>query len=397
MLLLSCILVSSLWGQKPKVYLLNADTLMSVQQSVFKGEKRYLSAAKKLMRDAEKVLKMEIPAITDKELVPPSGDKRDYYSLSRYWWPDPKKEDGLPYIRRDGETNPETESIPDNKNLNTFMKSVTTLAWAYFYSGDEKYAESAVVWLRTWLINPETRMNPNLRFSQQVRGRDIERGTGILDAREFSQFVDAIGIVQMSRSFPSEENAKITQWFKDYLQWLVESPNGISESNAQNNHGTWYDVQTTAIALFVGDKARALQICEKAKTKRIAYQITPEGKEPEELVRTLSWHYSQFNLYALTRLADLARNVNVDLWNFSTTDGRSIRTCLDYLIPFADKEKKWEATQIKEMTFEALSMTAMRAAAVYGNEKYLNVFNKFYAGNRETDRTILQYGVVFGR
>ena len=49
------------------------------------------------------------------------------------------------------------------------------------------------------------------------------------------------------------------------------------------------------------------------------------------------------------------------------------------------------------MTFEALSMTAMRAAAVYGNEKYVNVFNKFYAGNRETDRTILQYGVVFGR
>ena len=35
-----------------------------------------------------------------------SGDIHDYMSLSIYSWPDPEKKDGLPYIIKDGETNP---------------------------------------------------------------------------------------------------------------------------------------------------------------------------------------------------------------------------------------------------------------------------------------------------
>ena len=42
-------------------------------------------------------------SVMDKQHVPPSGDKHDYMSLGPYWWPDPDKPDGLPYIRRDGE------------------------------------------------------------------------------------------------------------------------------------------------------------------------------------------------------------------------------------------------------------------------------------------------------
>ena len=38
------------------------------------------------------------------------GDKHDYLSFGSYWWPDPDKPDGLPYIRRDGGVNPESQS-----------------------------------------------------------------------------------------------------------------------------------------------------------------------------------------------------------------------------------------------------------------------------------------------
>lgn len=391
---LLCIVALHLHAQKPRVFLLNADTLASIQSAVFKGDKRFQPAVKRLMKDADKVLKASIVTIVEKDILPPSGDKHDYFSLSRYWWPDPEKPDGLPYIRRDGDTNPEAEKIPDHKNLNTFIKAVSTLAFAYYYSGSEHYAQRAGEWLQTWFINDETKMNPHLRFAQQVRGRDIERGTGILDAREFSQLVDAIGIIRMSRSWQRADDTKVVEWFKEYLKWLVESPNGQSESNVKNNHGSWYDVHTVAVALFVGDRQRAKTICEEAKTKRIGSQFTPEGKQPEELTRTLSWHYSQFNLTALFRLAALAKHVGVDLFNFQTEDGRSIRLGLDYLIPFAYKEKKWEEKQIKEFDYAMLGMLGRQAATEYRDKKYQKLWERFFDGDKSTDRSVLQYGVL---
>ncbi|KAB2924028.1 MAG: alginate lyase family protein [Bacteroidetes bacterium] len=380
-------------AQKPRTFVLNADTLAAVQERVFRGDKAYAPALKRLTKDAGKAMEQEIVAITSKTVLPPSGDAHDYYSLSRYWWPDPSKPDGLPYIRRDGDVNPEIEKVTDHVTLNQFIKTVHTLALAYYYTGNEQYAERAALWLRTWLVDPATRMSPHLRYAQMVMGRKEERGTGILDAREFSQLVDAIGILRLSRSLTPADNEAVTAWFKQYLRWLLESPNGWHERGARNNHGSWWDVQTTAIALFVGDKATAAMICDSAKVKRIGYQFQPDGSQPEELVRTLSYHYCQFNLFALTRLADLARHTGVDLWGYTTADGRSMRGGLDYLIPYAKKEKKWEHVQIKEMDFDMVSFSALKASARFGDTAYRAFFEQYYSGNRETDRIILMYGV----
>lgn len=68
-----------------------------------------------------------------------SGDKHDYMSMGPYWWPDPSKPDGLPYIRKDGQRNPELDKLDRNK-LGDMSKAVTTLGLAYYFSGDEKYA-----------------------------------------------------------------------------------------------------------------------------------------------------------------------------------------------------------------------------------------------------------------
>ncbi len=386
--------ISLLQAQKPRVFSMNADTLVSIQSAVFKGDKRYTPAVKKLKKDADKALQIEIVTVMEKELLPPSGDKHDFYSLSRYWWPDPSKADGLPYIRKDGEVNPEILKNPDHENLMTFFKTVNTLALAYYYTGDVRYAEKGVQWLTTWLIDPETKMNPHLRFSQQVKGKDVERGTGILDGREFSATVDAIGILRLSPSLSPSDNQKIDQWFKEYFMWLTESPNGKSESNAQNNHGTWYDVHTSAVALFVGQKEKAKAIFEAAKQKRIAYQFSPSGEQEEELARTLSWHYCQFNLLANFRLATLARNAGVDLFNYSTVDGRSLRKGLDFLIPYANNEKEWKWVQLKEFKHDMLAQLSRQAAVTYNDPKYLKVYQKFYATDQSSDRSILQFGIV---
>lgn len=69
-----------------------------------------MPAFRQLIVDADRMLEEGPFTVAHKTKLAPSGDKHDYASYSRYWWPDPEKEDGLPYIRRDGETNPTSQS-----------------------------------------------------------------------------------------------------------------------------------------------------------------------------------------------------------------------------------------------------------------------------------------------
>jgi hypothetical protein len=75
------------------------------------------------------------------------------------------------------------------------------------------------------------------------------------------------------------------------------------------------------------------------------------------------------NLSGLMDLAVLGENVGVDLWNFQTRDGRSIRVALDYLYPFAVGEK-WKYQQLGEWQPQTLFPLMRRAAAHYHDEKF---------------------------
>jgi len=78
------------------------DHLDRVRAGEYSSEEKVILALKNLRVAADAALQNEPYSVTHKTIEPPSGDKHDYLSFSRYWWPDPKKPDGLPYIRKDG-------------------------------------------------------------------------------------------------------------------------------------------------------------------------------------------------------------------------------------------------------------------------------------------------------
>lgn len=116
-------------------------------------------------------------------LVAPSNDVHDYYSLARYFWPNATTETGFPYVRADGFINPEMYLIPDVAYLDVMFHDVQHCSLAYFFSGNETYAEVAVRRLRDWFLVPETRMNPSLQYANWVKGTPLQQnlgnGTGI--------------------------------------------------------------------------------------------------------------------------------------------------------------------------------------------------------------------------
>jgi hypothetical protein len=354
----------------PRVSLFDAKNLQTTKQRIRAGDKSLVHAISKLELEANKAITGGPYSVVSKEATPPSGDKHDYMSQAPYFWPNRNTPNHLPYIRRDGERNPEINKISDHQSMDKMVSAVDTLALAYFFSGNEAYADRAAVLLRAWFVDSATRMNPNLEFAQFIPGVNTGRGIGLIETRGLTRVVDAIGLMAGSKAWAETDQRNLEQWFSRFLQWMLESKNGRDEAAAKNNHGTYYDLQVSSFALFVGKTDLAKQILETAKTKRIATQIEPDGRQPLELVRTRAWSYSVGNLDGLTSLATIGERVGVDLWNYQTADGRSIRQAFEYLAPFAFGKKKWPDQQIGEWQPQILFPLIRRGAAWYTDPQY---------------------------
>ena len=342
-------------------------------------------AVAKADRDAKKALSIQIAPITSKSAVAPSGDKHDYMSQAPYFWRDPNKPNGLPYIRRDGERNPEIKQYPDHDLLDSMINAVDRLSLGYFVTGKKEYAARAGEILRMWFIEPKTRMNPNLEFAQAIPGLNTGRGIGIIETRGLVRVVDSVGLLADSPSWTKADQAGVEAWFSKYLEWLTGSKNGRQESAAKNNHGTHYDLQVASFALFVGDRDLARKTLEEAKKKRIAAQIETEGKQPLELERTKSWDYSVMNLEGMVSLAQLGEKVDVNLWTFHSDNGGSIRKAIEFLEPFSRDIKMWPYKQITPIQLERFYSVVRRAARGYGDagfQKMLALFPKVAVDDR---------------
>jgi alginate lyase len=291
-------------------------------------------------------------------------------SQAPYFWPDPNSPTGLPYIRRDGERNPEINKISDHQSMDKMVSAVETLALEYFFEGGEAFAAKASLLLRAWFVDPATRMNPNLEYAQGIPGINTGRGIGLIETRGFTRVVDAVGLLGGSKAWSESDQRHLHRWFDDFLRWMLESRNGRDEAAAKNNHGTYYDLQITSFALFLGKIDLATRTLYAAREKRIAAQSEPDGRQPLELVRTKGWSYSVGNLDGLMLLATLGEKCGVDLWSYRTADGRSIRRALDYLTPFAFGERKWPDQQIGEWEPQILFPLIRRGATRYHEEKY---------------------------
>lgn len=326
-----------------------------------------------LIHVADQALKATPPSVMDKAKVPPSGDKHDYMTVAPYYWPDTNKPNGLPYIRHDGEVNPESrDDALDHGRMIEMARTVETLSLAYYFTGKEVYAQQAVKFLRVWFLDSATRMNPHLNYAQAVPGESTGRGTGILEGRNVSEAADAAQLLVGSEAWTAQDQKEFRLWLEAYLNWLLNSKNGRDEENAANNHGSWYDVQAMELALVLNKMDVAKKIAEAAPAKRIAKQIEPDGKQPLELARTASFGYSHFNLEALYTLAMLSEHVDVDLWHCRLANGHyALATALDFLTPYVgDNAQKWPYQQIKDFDIADFGPQLRQAAIIYHKPDY---------------------------
>ncbi len=372
----------------PDLVQLRPELLEQTRAAIAAGTPDVLPAYQALIASADGWMEVEPPAVTDKIHPAPSGDPHDYASLQSYQWPDPKKPDGLPWVFRDGERNPLGEEY-DRPKLKLIQDAVPDLSLAAWFSGETRYADKAAAMLRTFFLDPATRMNPNLNHAQFSPGGPTGTRYGIIDTAYFPSkyFFDAVTLLPFSADWTEADLVGMREWFGQFLDWLETSELGRDlAENQHNNIRTGYELQRAAIARFIGDDARAMRILEDFGPNVIARQIQPDGSQPDEEWRSKSLGYSAKNVEFLLQVAQLGELVGVDLHRYEAPNGASIRLALDSLIPYWTGDKVWKHEQIRDFRSNR-ARDALRWAAIgYDTPRYEALIGEV-EGNPEADWT----------
>jgi hypothetical protein len=208
---------------------------------------------------------------------------------------------------------------------------------------------------------------------------------GIMEGRPLIELTDAIRLLQDSPQWTEEVQQGMELWFNNYLDWLLNSDSGKKEGLKANNHGTYYLVQVSSIALFVNKTGLAKEILEATMQepsssstddvpKLIAEKIKPDGRQPFELERTNALDYHTLNLLALFQLASIGERVGVDLWNYEF-EGAGLRKALDYILPYALEKEPWPYQQINSIRKPTIAEISCHGMIHYeNNELYMEAY-----------------------
>jgi len=357
--------------EPPKTVVMNGAQLAAAKARYAAGDPELVGAVGNLTVQADQWLRQGPWTVVDKDQTPPSGDKHDYFSQAPYFWPTAPKTAanpyGCPYVEKDGQRNPDVDKMTDRPEVGKVFEAVYELTLAWYYTAQPAYAQHATDILRAWFVTPATRMNPNLNHAQFIPCQKDGRSIGIIDfSQGFTSLLDATAILDTGApGWTATDRDGFTAWNKQFLDWLRQGTFGREEAAQKNNHGTFFDMQAAAIALKIGDTTTARNLILDARTTRIDAQLSSDGGQPAELARTRGWHYSTFNLVALTRLAAIGDHLGVDLWHYTGPKGANILKAVDFLIPAATRTTPWVYPDLDPHWYAANDI--VQAAADHGD------------------------------
>ncbi len=317
----------------PDTLLIKGDHIAGIQEIVRRRNNPLMGAIEGLRKQANLLLHLNDLSVIEKLEVPEGISKNDYVSFAKYWWPNPDSSDGFPYIRKDGDVNPECYSENSDLNrLDTFSDSTFLLAITAYLTGERTYAIKARNLLRVWIMDPVTRQNPNFEYAQIIKGADKQRYAGLVESRRLIYVCEAIKILEHLNFLTSEEVSICKKWYSDLLDWFMTSKQAKNAQKSKNNIGFWTDLQKIVFARFCDRQDIANTILRECVIPRLEEQIDMTGKMEKELERSKPYDYVAFTLLALAELYSVSEKTDVSLEAFSAQEGRNFQNAHDWFV-----------------------------------------------------------------
>lgn len=294
---------------------------------------------KETIRRANSLLSEKPVTVTASHCSRSAGGIHDFYSEGDYWWPDPSNPEG-PYIQKDGQSNP--DNFSDHRLAMVRLSEITaTLTSAWLLTGKDTFAAKALEHVEAWFADTATLMNPDMLYAQAIKGRFTGRSIGLIDAYHLVEVAQSIKVLSEKGAIPGEKANKIKAWFSRFLNWMTTHEYGIKEMNAENNHGTCWVVTAAAFASLTGNQ-EVLDLCiSRFKNILLPSQMATDGSFPLEIKRTKPYGYSLFNMDAFANAATILSTPEDNLWEFKTSDGKSLKKGMEFIFPYIEDKSKW--------------------------------------------------------
>ncbi len=151
-LIVLLVFAGALVSAKAQILPLDKQRLAALKEAYLHNNEQAVKMVGSYEVMAVKLMKDKAPTVKSK-ILPPSNDARDYISLSRYWWPDSTKKDGLPYVRHDGKVNPEIDSYMSEKAMVKMANAVDCLSLLYYVTGKSLYAVPLAVLMESTSVS----------------------------------------------------------------------------------------------------------------------------------------------------------------------------------------------------------------------------------------------------
>jgi hypothetical protein len=369
--------------------LLNSCDPVGIKQLAAAGNEPLRKELAQLQKDADVWLTQGPWSVTSARPVNTPAGKNDFFSEGPYWWPDPAHPNG-PYIRKDGEVNPDRFTQND-RDLGRLCNAVLCLATAAHLVEDgersSRYAAHAWNLLRVWFVDTETRMTPHLEFGQAIRGRLWGRGIGLIDTVSLIYLVQGVMLLGLLPSKDVATEREFRAWLKEFLRWMTKSGKGVDERDHGNNHSTWWAAQVAAYATYLKDDAALLAAWTLYFEQIVGKQLMPDGSQPKEEERTRSLSYSAMNLDGIALLCRMGQFWGMELWEYEGPNGASVSKSIAYLMPFIEDPTKWTKPQITPFDRSRVWFPALAGWGL-AKPEYLAAQQRFGCQGREFSRWV---------
>lgn len=285
-----------------------------------------------LLNLASVTLEKPIRTILDKTEVPPSGNRKDYFSLPRY----SHAVDGK-NIYMDGRSD-ETSIIGteasyryDRAAWHECFAHASVLAASGVLSQRKDFLRRSAKILAAWFIDADTSVPPSAQFAQWRSDSPATANfAGLIDFRNLWTLPYLSRTLFANGALSEVQFEAMKQWAGNFLGNTAQTEQGQRANKAGNNIGTWTHLMVISLCLFTGNFATAAAQLNSASLRLVA-QCDVIGLQAAELSRTRPLHYSFFNLTAWTLLAGLGRSVGFDLWNYRGIEGQSICRMMHFI------------------------------------------------------------------
>ncbi|CAG8451659.1 5469_t:CDS:2 [Diversispora eburnea] len=305
-------------------------------------------------------------------------------------------------------------SIP-NVSTSLLFENITTLTLAYHFSGDSQYSLWAANLIRTFIlssygvseqdeltvtsykddldaVNDEGYGFPHLnkiprmipKFFEKPPQKNNNESSTLLFPYDLidtdpSHFLDACRLLYKSNTLTHKEYIDLQQFASRWLEYLINSPEGISRARRPDHQGTLYDLQVLSLSGFTNDVRLYLRISNRLRMRigkqfhisndvsslptkisqpyesiyvnkqfeKIKGYKIDESKIKEDFLiyENEKFKYSNLNLQYWMLITRVIQNAEIgnDLWNYKSKKVlRFSKIVMEHLNEFSNRNSKFE-------------------------------------------------------